>query len=209
MHRRLSAVLVKESFLGDAIRKGKSTEAIGARAAAVYSWLACVGRHSDISIQSALEAKFPSACPYCGHPQCVCEDATRGEAILPEYADEATPRSLRGWQHHLDNMYGENNRAEDKGPWFTVFRLMDESAEMMILELNKGQDDLDTETLRREMQLELADATAWLLATCSLTGVDLQKAVLTKYGNGCVKCNQMPCRCGMHYFDADAARELD
>lgn len=204
MHRRISALLIKESFFGDAIRKGRPQEVIDARAAAIYSWLACAGRHAGVSIQSALEAKFPAICAYCGSMPCECVDATRGAAILPTGVGTSGPRSLRQWQEHLETMYGANNRSEDKGVWFTVFRMMDETGELLILELNKGQDALSEEDFTEEMQLELADATAWLIAACNLTEVDLQSAVLEKYGNGCVKCEKAVCSCGVHYFSADS-----
>ncbi|HLY12315.1 MAG TPA: MazG nucleotide pyrophosphohydrolase domain-containing protein [Planctomycetota bacterium] len=48
---------------------------------------------------------------------------------------------------------------------------------------------------RREILLEAADVLAWLSTICSLSGVDLEKAALTKYGKGCPRCTGIPCSC--------------
>jgi NTP pyrophosphatase (non-canonical NTP hydrolase) len=201
---RVSDLLVKESFLGDSIRKQKEPLEISRRAGTVYSWLACVARKAGVSMQSALEAKFPAQCAYCGNIPCICQDATRGGANLPQKTDENAPKSLRDWQSHLDAMYGANNKSPDKGVWFAIFRMMDETNEIMRLELNREQDALGEEALRREFELEIADATAWLIAVCNLLEVDLQGAVIEHYGDGCPNCGGVPCKCGAHYFSADS-----
>ncbi len=48
---------------------------------------------------------------------------------------------------------------------------------------------------RREILLEAADVLAWLSTICSLSGVDLEKAALAKYGKGCPRCEGTPCSC--------------
>lgn len=42
---------------------------------------------------------------------------------------------------------------------------------------------------------EAADVFAWLATICSLSDVDLEKAVLAKYGKGCPRCRAIPCEC--------------
>lgn len=204
MRDRISDLSVKESFLGDSIRKHRDHSEISRRAGTVYSWLACVSRKAEVSIQSALEAKFPAECAYCGSMPCVCQDFNRGGANLPHIIDENAPKSLEAWQAHLEALYGENNRSPDKGIWFAIFRMMDETNEMMRLDLNKELDALDEEKLRREFELEIADTAAWLIAVCNLLEIDLHKAVKEHYGNGCPNCDGVPCRCGPHYFSTDS-----
>ena len=48
---------------------------------------------------------------------------------------------------------------------------------------------------RKEILLEAADVLAWLSTICSLSGVDLQEAALAKYGDGCPRCEGIPCSC--------------
>lgn len=48
---------------------------------------------------------------------------------------------------------------------------------------------------RREIFEEAADVLAWLSTICSLSGVDLEKAALAKYGKGCPRCRAIPCGC--------------
>lgn len=48
---------------------------------------------------------------------------------------------------------------------------------------------------QKTMADEAADIFAWLCSACNLLGVDLEKASFEKYGEGCPKCCQTPCRC--------------
>lgn len=55
------------------------------------------------------------------------------------------------------------------------------------------------EALRKRSEQEIieeaADVLAWLATLCSLSGVDLEKAALAKYGKGCPRCGTIPCSC--------------
>jgi NTP pyrophosphatase (non-canonical NTP hydrolase) len=46
-----------------------------------------------------------------------------------------------------------------------------------------------------EIVKEAADVLAWLCTICSISGVDLEKAALAKYGTGCPRCKAIPCAC--------------
>ena len=48
---------------------------------------------------------------------------------------------------------------------------------------------------KKEITEEAADVLACLATICSLSGVDLQKAALAKYGKGCPRCSTIPCSC--------------
>ncbi|HXX92849.1 MAG TPA: MazG nucleotide pyrophosphohydrolase domain-containing protein [Planctomycetota bacterium] len=48
---------------------------------------------------------------------------------------------------------------------------------------------------RPEIAAETADVLAWLSTICSISGVDLEKAALAKYGKGCPRCRSIPCSC--------------
>ena len=45
------------------------------------------------------------------------------------------------------------------------------------------------------MSAEFADVLAWLATIANVAGVDLERAVLEKYGGGCPGCGEMVCRC--------------
>ena len=57
-----------------------------------------------------------------------------------------------------------------------------------------------TRALRRgnrdELEGEFADVLAWLSTMASIAGIDLQRAALRKYGEGCPRCTSTPCGCG-------------
>jgi NTP pyrophosphatase (non-canonical NTP hydrolase) len=47
-----------------------------------------------------------------------------------------------------------------------------------------------------ERRAEFADVLAWLTTMATMTGVDLEDAASSKYGQGCPRCGGTPCRCG-------------
>jgi len=47
----------------------------------------------------------------------------------------------------------------------------------------------------KELAKEAADVVAWLTSVCDLAGVDLEKAIVAKYGKGCPGCKRIPCGC--------------
>ena len=42
---------------------------------------------------------------------------------------------------------------------------------------------------------EVADVFAWLCTVSSLSGVEIEEAVMAKYGKGCPRCGAIPCSC--------------
>lgn len=49
----------------------------------------------------------------------------------------------------------------------------------------------------QELAYEFADVLAWLATIANVAGVDLERAVMEKYGNGCPGCGGMVCECGI------------
>ena len=47
----------------------------------------------------------------------------------------------------------------------------------------------------RGIEEELADVLAWLASVANLLGIDLEKAAVERYGEGCPKCGSKPCGC--------------
>jgi NTP pyrophosphatase (non-canonical NTP hydrolase) len=47
----------------------------------------------------------------------------------------------------------------------------------------------------QEIQEEMADVLAWLCSLGNILDIDIEKAVLSKYGKGCPRCHNIPCEC--------------
>ncbi len=48
---------------------------------------------------------------------------------------------------------------------------------------------------RAQVEAEFADVFAWLTTLASIFEVDLDTVAQAKYGQGCPKCHETPCRC--------------
>lgn len=92
--------------------------------------------------------------------------------------------SLRDLQSLIDTMYSRKDEA--RGVDGTFMWLMEEVGELA--SALRGND-------REELAREFADVLAWLATIANVAGVDLEQAVLDKYGSGCPGCGQMVCRC--------------
>ncbi|MEI6504039.1 MAG: MazG nucleotide pyrophosphohydrolase domain-containing protein [Armatimonadota bacterium] len=92
--------------------------------------------------------------------------------------------TLREFQQQIERIYFEKDSGRGMEP--TFMWLVEEVGEL-------------SRALRRESPEELAgefaDCAAWLNTLASIAGVDLEQAVIDKYGDGCPKCQATPCRC--------------
>ena len=68
-----------------------------------------------------------------------------------------------------------------------TFRWLTEEVGELAKALRHGEHD--------ELELEFSDVLAWLASLANLTGVDLEDA-MTRYADGCPKCERSPCGCG-------------
>ena len=78
------------------------------------------------------------------------------------------------------------HRDSERGVKGTYEWLADELEELR--EALEGNDKEATEK-------EFADVIAWLASLANITGIDLEKAAITKYDGKCPKCQQAPCQC--------------
>lgn len=92
--------------------------------------------------------------------------------------------SLGDFQQLIDAMY--SRKDEQRGIDGTFMWLMEEVGELAA-EL-RGDDKIATAK-------EFADVLAWLVTIANVAEIDLQKAVLEKYGRGCPGCREMVCVC--------------
>lgn len=96
------------------------------------------------------------------------------------------PKSLSGFQ----NLFKELYIARD------IIRGADKTLLWLASELGELSDAYLKQDLGA-MKEEVADVFAWLCSFCNLLDIDLEEAVLRKYGNGCPRCSSSPCRCPM------------
>ncbi|MEM0204891.1 MAG: MazG nucleotide pyrophosphohydrolase domain-containing protein [Nitrososphaerota archaeon] len=95
-------------------------------------------------------------------------------------------KSLASFQKLFRELYisRDLSRGSDK----TLLWLASELGELSDAYLKQGLS---------AMKEEVADVFAWLCSFCNLLDIDLEEAVLKKYGNGCPRCSSSPCRCPM------------
>ena len=107
------------------------------------------------------------------------------DAAVPTPPDAARPNvTLTELQQLIRKMYMEKDVA--RGIDGTFMWLIEEVGELASA-LREGQPD--------EVAAEFADVLAWLTTIANVAGVDLNDAVLRKYGGGCPGCGQFICTC--------------
>lgn len=92
--------------------------------------------------------------------------------------------SLREFQQLIREMYFEKDQA--RGIDGTFMWLMEEIGELASC-LRNGTHE--------ERLGEFADVIAWLTTIANVAGVDLNEAVMLKYGSGCPGCRKFICTC--------------
>lgn len=83
----------------------------------------------------------------------------------------------------MERLYGE--RDAKRGAERTLLWMLSEAGEVADAYI-KGSDKLGH---------EFADLFAWMLSTCNVLGIDIQKEFIMRYGNGCPRCGKIPCSC--------------
>lgn len=99
--------------------------------------------------------------------------------------DGRTSFSLADLQSLIRRMYSDKDEA--RGIEGTFMWLMEEVGELAAA-LRDGSS-------HEELAAEFADVLAWLATIANVAGVDLQAAVMAKYGRGCPGCGQFECVC--------------
>jgi NTP pyrophosphatase (non-canonical NTP hydrolase) len=92
--------------------------------------------------------------------------------------------TIRELQRRIFELYGAKDEA--RGDSATFLWLAEEFGELATA-LRSGTPE--------ELALEMADVLAWLVTLANIRGVDLEAAVLRKYGETCPGCGSIPCRC--------------
>ena len=92
--------------------------------------------------------------------------------------------TLSALQSMILQMYGAKDAA--RGDAATFLWLTEEFGELATA-VRAGHQD--------ELAAEMADVLAWLATLANIRGINLEEAVLQKYGGGCPGCSQIPCAC--------------
>jgi NTP pyrophosphatase (non-canonical NTP hydrolase) len=92
--------------------------------------------------------------------------------------------SIRSFQNIMRRLYF--HRDSKRGTEGTYQWLREE-----VDELGEALAESNMEALAGEF----ADVAAWLASLANLLKLDLETAVLQKYGSGCPKCSSLPCKC--------------
>lgn len=111
--------------------------------------------------------------------------ATPDSAVYPL---PPTGFTLREFQDLIERMYSAKDRA--RGVEGTFMWLMEEVGELAS-SLREGPEN------NENLALEFADVLAWLVTIANIVGIDLQTAILSKYGTGCPGCGQLVCACAL------------
>ncbi len=102
--------------------------------------------------------------------------------------DRPTPTAggltLSALQRMILQMYGQKDAA--RGDAATFLWLSEEFGELATA-LRSGTRD--------ELAAEMADVLAWLATLANIRGIELEEAVLRKYGQACPGCRSIPCTC--------------
>ena len=92
--------------------------------------------------------------------------------------------SIADLQKHIRTMYFEKDVL--RGVDGTFMWLMEEIGELAAA--LRGDD-------RENLAEEFADVIAWLATIANVAQIDLNAALIAKYGNGCPGCSRLECRC--------------
>ncbi len=95
-----------------------------------------------------------------------------------------TGLTISEFQRRIRLIFGEKDQA--RGDSGTFLWLAEEFGELASA-LRVGT--------HAELAAEMADVLAWLVTLANVRGVDLEKAVLEKYGRACPRCLNVPCVC--------------
>lgn len=92
--------------------------------------------------------------------------------------------SIADLQRHIRKMYFDKDVA--RGVDGTFMWLMEEIGELA--SALRGAD-------RENLAAEFADVIAWLATIANVAEVDLNAALVAKYGQGCPGCHRLVCEC--------------
>lgn len=203
LRERIDFLNLAISDLQEAIRKESEIPIIEIALVRVIARIFCIAENFwKLPLVEIMARKYPAEyCSYCQKLPCICSEK-RPAAQLEKLALEKQRHwSLKDWCSHLNKIYGPKNK--EKGLENLLNRLFKEISELLSLSMRipNMSTTASLDEIEEEFALELSDALAWTIAIANLLEVDLEKAVLNRYGQGCWKCHQIPCHCTHFSFE--------
>jgi len=194
LDKRINYLSLGICDLQDATRKDRNSEIIGVAFARVTARIFCIAEHFwSLPLVEAMSQKYPMHyCSYCQSFPCKCTEK-RPDVIVSSVSEEQLTWSLSQWQQHFDALYGDKNRQ--KGMDNILNRLFKEVGELLSLLMMIPNTNLKLSEIEEEFSFELADALAWDIALANFLGIDMEQAVMERYGDGCWRCHQNFCVC--------------
>lgn len=106
--------------------------------------------------------------------------------------------SIRKFQSLIRDMYFDKDVA--RGIPGTFMWLMEEVGELSSAlretsQMDQAADPEAYQAKRQNLKLEFADVLAWLTTIANVADIDLDAAIMEKYGSGCPGCQQFVCVC--------------
>lgn len=194
LYDRLDLFSISVSDLQDAVRRARDHGAYALALARCVSRVFCIADHfrGSLPLASAMVKKFPAAgCSYCHTKPCSC-GVLRPEYTPFEHIPAQFEWSLREWQQHIKDVYGDRNLQ--RGIEVILNRLFREVEELRSVSRRVPRWTSTAEDILREHADELADGLAWVLSAANVLEVDLEAAVLDRY-RSCTSCAASPCTC--------------
>jgi NTP pyrophosphatase (non-canonical NTP hydrolase) len=212
----INGVTERISYLGfsigqlqDILRKNDDDKKrIEGALADVVSWIFCVIEHfKGLPVANMMSQKYSSnGCTYCWNSPCTCSSQKRNENTLAKINYHQIEWSLNQWRHHLSSVYGRANR--ERGVDNVVLRLFKENEELRSIFLNIDCAQATIDEMEQEICKEICDLLSWAIAVADLQNVDLELAVLDRFGKGCPVCGKLPCSCGRIVVQNGVSRSI-
>ncbi|MFA5775201.1 MAG: hypothetical protein WC864_07475 [Ilumatobacteraceae bacterium] len=195
INARIDLLSMSVGDLQDVVRKEIGRDAYAIALARIISRFFCIDDHfrGNLRLVVAFSRKYPlSGCSYCHQRPCQCSE-TRLAFSSIELAGVQAGWTLGDWARHLDSVYGERNRR--RGIEYVLNRLFREVEELRGVSRRVPRLTSSATDILNEYALEIADGIAWTAAAANILGVDLEQAVLGRFGDGCTSCRTTPCSC--------------
>lgn len=195
LYDRLDLFSISVSDLQDAVRRARNPGAYALALSRCASRIFCIADHfrGSLPLVPAMVKKFPAAgCSYCHTKPCSC-GVLRPEHTAFEHIPAQFEWSLREWQRHIRDVYGDRNLQ--RGIEVILNRLFREVEELRSVSRRVPRWTSSADEILHEHADELADALAWVISAANVLEVDLEKCVLGRYGGGCTSCLVTPCSC--------------
>lgn len=181
--------------LQETIRKEAEDSILKIALARLVSRIFCIAEHfQELPLVEFMARKYPSRyCSYCQQLPCQCPEKRPEAELIVRASDEQWDWGLKRWSFHFQALYGDKNRT--RGIENILNRLFKEISELLSLGMRIPNMGGSLDEIEKEFALELSDALAWTIAVANFFEIDLEEAVLDRYGNGCWKCHYLSCVC--------------